>query len=462
MTQEGRPSSGKGPTAPNCADLPAAFPPEPSTLHETGVPSALLFQLLVKTLYIAGELTEASASQRLKMPYGLLKELFRVLCKDKFCEIRGPGDASGIIYRYALTDFGMTRARDYMEVSQYVGPAPVPLSQFEAMMRRQSVLDLRITRAVVEKALSHLVLSPHFCDQLGTAVNTGLPIFLYGESGNGKTVIAEAIGDMLKNVGGAEILIPYALEVDDQIIEVYDPATHATVDVFDGDDSSLGKVDSKPRYDARWVLCKRPAVFVGGELTLQMLDLTFNPISKHYLAPPQVKANGGVFIVDDFGRQQVQPQALLNRWIVPLEKRVDYLTLHTGMKFRVPFDTVVVFCTNIEPRQLVDEAFLRRMRSKIYVGDPTRDAFAEIFRRYCEKMDILFEPGAIEYLYRLYYLRYGISPRGCHPRDIIDQIMSIGKFHEIPVSLDRQLLDRACQNYFLLKAPEPQAPSDAG
>lgn len=434
--------------------LPAGFPPEPSSLEKTGLPSSLVFQLLVKTLYVAGELTEASAGQRLKMPYALVNQLFRVLCKDKFCEVRGPGDASGLLYRYALTDFGMMRARDYMDISQYVGPAPVPLAQFDAMIDRQSVLKLHVSRPILERMLSHLVLPREVCAQLGGAVNSGWPIFLYGESGNGKTVIAEGIGNMLMGAGGGEILVPYAIEIDNQIIEVYDPATHAAVDVFDGEGSSPAEVRSKLRYDTRWVLCKRPTVFVGGELTLQMLDLTFNPISKHYTAPLQVKANGGVFIIDDFGRQHVQPQALLNRWIVPLEKRVDYLALHTGKKFRVPFDTVVVFCTNIEPRQLADEAFLRRMRNKIYVGDPTREAFTEIFRRYCGKRDLVFERGAIEYLYQHYYVKDRFSPRNCHPRDLIEQIVSIAKCQEIPPSLDLALLDRACRTYFLLKGPE--------
>jgi predicted ATPase with chaperone activity len=189
-------------------------------------------------------------------------------------------------------------------------------------------------------------------------------------------------------------------------------------------------------------------------LTLPMLDLSFNPVSKYYAAPPQVKASGGVFIIDDFGRQNVAPQALLNRWIVPLEKRMDYLTLHTGKKFAIPFDTLVIFCTNIEPRQLADEAFLRRMRNKIYVGDPTAESYAEIFRRYCEKRAIPFEPRAVEYLYQQYYAAYKITPRSCHPRDLIEQIVSIAKFYEIPPSLEPWFLDRACQNYLLLRSQD--------
>jgi hypothetical protein len=438
------------------AKLPADFPPVPSSIEETGLQPDLLVQLLVKALYVAGELTEASAAQRLKLPYAMVEELFRILRTEKFCEVKGLSGARGIMYRYTLTDLGRSRARDYMDVSQYVGPAPVPLSQYEVMMHRQSVLNISINRRRLENGVTHLVLPPQIIDKLGEAVNSGWPIFLYGEPGNGKTVIAEAIGDMLGSVAGGEIFIPHAIEVDNQIIQAYDPVTHTAVEIVSGNTSSVIEIEQEADHDARWVLCKRPIVFVGGELTLQMLDLSFNPISKYYEAPPQVKASGGVFIIDDFGRQQVQPQDLLNRWIVPLEKRVDYLTLHTGKKFRVPFDTIVVFATNIEPHKLADEAFLRRIRNKIYVDDPTLEIYSEIFKRYCEKKDIPYESEAIDYLYQEYYLKYRLNLRSCHPRDLIEQIVSIAKFNEIPPSLERQLLDRACQIYFLLKSPEPE------
>lgn len=457
MTREEQAPLVEGQSELPSAQLPEKFPQEPSSLLETGLRLGLLIQLLAKTLYVAGELTEATAAQRLKLPYSLVKELFTVLVKDKVCEIKGSGDASGLIFRYALTEWGLARAQDYMAVSQYIGPAPVTLSQLEAMIHRQSVLNLRIKRSLLEQALGDLVLSPQVCDQLGGAVNSGWPIFLYGESGNGKTVIAETIGEMVRGGGGRDILLPYAIEVDDQIIEVYDPTLHTALDIPKSNDAALSQDGLKSKPDTRWVLCKRPTVFMGGELTLPMLDLSFNPISKYYSAPPQVKASGGVFIIDDFGRQHVQPQALLNRWIVPLEKRVDYLTLHTGKKFSVPFDTLVVFCTNIEPRRLADEAFLRRMRNKIYVGDPTAASYTEIFKRYCKKSGIPFDPGAIEYLYQHYYAKHGLTPRSCHPRDLIEQILSIARFYEITPSLETWFLDRACQNYLLLgpKAPKP-------
>ncbi len=432
--------------------LPTEFPPEPSSIQETGLSKALLTQLVAKALYVAGELTELSAGRRLKLSYSIVKELLTGLLREKFCEIKGPGDGTGVVFRYSLTDLGLARAQDFMEVSHYLGPAPVTLPQFEAIVHRQSALKLNFKRPMLEKALGHLVLTPQVRDQLGGAVNSGATLFLYGESGNGKTVIAEAIGEMLSGEVGGEILFPYAIEVDDQIIEIYDPAVHVAVEISDGNDNSLGQLGLNPKHDMRWVLCKRPTIFTGGELTLPMLDLSFNPVSKYYAAPPQVKASGGVFIIDDFGRQHAPPQALLNRWIVPLEKRVDYLTLHTGKKFRIPFDTLVIFCTNIDPRKLADEAFLRRMRNKIYVGDPTTEDYTEIFRRDCERHGICFDPLAVEFLRERYYAKHDLTPRSCHPRDLIEQIVSIAKFYEVPPSLDQWFLDRACQNYLLLSS----------
>jgi hypothetical protein len=439
------------------ADLPAArpkaeCPTEPCSIEETGLSKALLTRLVVKALYVSGELTEASTGRRLTLPYSIVKEILTDLRKEKFCEIKGPSDATGIVFRHALTDLGLTRAQEYMETSHYVGPAPVPLRQFAEMVQRQSAMKTSFRRPMLEKALQHLVLTPRVCDQLGGAVNSGLPTFLYGESGNGKSVIAEAVGNMLSSEGGGEVLFPHAVEVDEQIIEVYDPAIHTRLAMPGDDEEPLPEIGVRKRHDRRWVLCRRPTVFTGGELTLPMLDLTFNPVSKYYAAPPQVKAGGGVFVIDDFGRQNVPPETLLNRWIVPLEKRMDYLTLHTGKKFAIPFDTLVIFCTNLEPRKLADEAFLRRMRNKIFVGDPTVESYAEIFRRYCEKHGIRFEARAVEYLYQRYYAQYGITARSCHPRDIVEQIVSIAKFYEIPPSLEPWFLDRACENYLLLDA----------
>ena len=433
-------------------------PQAPTSVNDTGLSEELLIQLLVKTLVATGELTEATGGEHLKLPYGVMKELFTILQREKLCEVRGHGEPLGVLYRYTLTDEGRKRAQAYFEISRYVGPAPVPLSQYADMINRQPVGQLQITRSIVEKATEHLVLPGKTIEQIGEAINSGWPIFLYGPPGNGKTVIAEAIGQMLKMVGGGDVFIPHAVEIDGQIIQVFDPISHVTV----GAPVEISKsfIETKVERDARWELCHRPVEFAGGELTMGMLDLSFNPIAKYYKAPPHIKANGGVFLIDDFGRQLVRPRDLLNRWIVPLEKRVDYLTLHSGKVFQIPFDTIVIFATNLEPQKLADEAFLRRIRNKVYITDPTPERFTHIFEEVCRKKDVPYVPEAVEYLFENIYEKYQLNMRSCHPRDLVEQIVSIAKFKDIPPTLDKALLDRACHTYFFVEEKESDPEDD--
>ncbi len=429
----------------------------PTTIAETGVPEELLVQLLVRTLFTQGELTERTAGDIMKLPYGVMKELFTLIQREKYCEVKGHGESLGVLLRYVLTEAGRDRAKGFMDLCRYVGPAPVSLDQYIAMVKSQPVNGLTIDRRTVTAATEHLVLTPGTVDQLGEAVNSGWAVFLYGPPGNGKTVLAEAIGKMLEAVGGGEIYIPYAMEVDGQIIQVYDAITHVKVDV--PQEASRSLIEGKKEYDTRWVLCKRPIEFAGGELTMSTLDLNFNASAKYYKAPPHIKANGGVFLIDDFGRQLVRPRDLLNRWIVPLEKRVDYLTLHTGKVFQLPFDTIVLFATNLEPAKLADEAFLRRIRNKIYIADPTPERFKQIFQEVCMKKGVPYDEGAVDYLLQDVYAKYELNMRSCHPRDLIEQIISIAKFNSVPPNLSKKFIDRACHTYFFVEVADYDQPA---
>jgi energy-coupling factor transporter ATP-binding protein EcfA2 len=324
----------------------------------------------------------------------------------------------------------------------------VPLEVYAAWVREQTIQGIVVTAEGIREGFSHLVYDEDFLDQLGPAINSGLSAFFYGHSGNGKTTIAEAIAGML----GGEVYLPYALEVSGNIVVLFDPVYHKLIDAQgNGDDafgdSPLFKQDSE--HDARYARIKRPVVFVGGELTLEQMDLQYDPDSRIYQAPSHVKANGGVFIIDDFGRQHVRPRDLLNRWMVPLEKRIDFLAFKNGDKFPIPFDCMLLFATNLNPLELVDEAFLRRIRYKILVESPSREQYDEIFRRMCEARDIIFDRSMVDHIFRQFYGRLQIAPRGCHPRDVVDTLCNVAKYKRVTPVLSHSLLDEACRSYFL-------------
>jgi Mg-chelatase subunit ChlI len=276
-------------------------------------------------------------------------------------------------------------------------------------------------------------------------VNSARSVFLHGDAGNGKTSVAEAMAHLI----GGEMYIPYALDVSGQIMVLFDPSHHETVE----EPATRGTwLRAVPKHDPRYVRVKRPVVTAGGELTLDQLDLQYDYNTKMYQAPFQLKAAGGVLIIDDFGRQRVPAHELLNRWIIPLEKRYDYLTLHTGVKFRVPFESLLIFATNLEPEDLVDEAFLRRIQYKLYLPGPDRTAYTEIFRRVCEQRDVPFTTDAVDFVYTEYYEGAGIAPRGCHPRDIVEHVLDVARYEDTPPALSREYLRRACEAYFLVMA----------
>ncbi len=368
--------------APRADGAPTPQAP-PMTLAETGLHPDTLAQLLLKTL-VAGESSGTQLAESLRLPYSVLDSLIQHSRVEKLIEVRGASGAGSAGYRYSLTDLGRERAMQFLDISRYVGPAPVPLAQYNAYVRAAMAAKPWVDRDRLSTGFEHLIVNQAMYDLLGPAVNSGKALFLYGKPGNGKTVIAEGIGRAL----GSDMYVPHALDVDGQTITLYDPVNH-TLSTMPGQSQS---VVAPAVYDRRWVEIRRPVVVVGGELTLEMLDLTFNPISKFYEGPIQMKANGGVFVVDDFGRQRIPPRDLLNRWIVPLESRVDFLTLHTGRKFEIPFNVFIIFATNLKPESLADEAFLRRIPYKIRAKNPTVDEYTRIFEMVCRKRGVAFDP----------------------------------------------------------------------
>ncbi|MEN3337291.1 MAG: hypothetical protein V7647_967 [Acidobacteriota bacterium] len=415
-------------------------PPPPATLEATGLNPDTLSQLLLKSL-IAGEASGTGLADKLRLPYSVLETLVEHARIEKLIEVRGATGTGTAAYRYVLTDLGRDRANQFLDICRYVGAAPVPLAQYNAYVRACMAARPYLDRERLSLGFDHLVVNKGMFDQLGPAVNSGKALFLYGAPGNGKTVVAEGIGRAL----GGEMFIPYAVDVDGQQITMFDPVNHQAITSA----AEHQSVITTAVHDRRWERIRRPVVVVGGELTLEMLDLTFNPISKFYEAPIQMKANGGVFVVDDFGRQRIPPRDLLNRWIVPLESRVDYLTLHTGRKFEVPFNVFIVFATNLKPESLADEAFLRRIPYKILAQNPTVDEYCRIFELNCKRRNLPFDAVMVEYLERTYYKPRGLQMRACHPRDLLDQVVDICRYQNREPVITRELLDAACGSYFL-------------
>lgn len=419
-------------------------PPVPETLQETGLTDAFVTDLLLKTLYAQGARTGDQLSNYIRLPFGILDDITLTLQQRRLIEVRGTEGVGRRGYTFDLTAEGRARAREIVGTNRYIGPAPVELSQYWKWATAQSVRKSPITRDRILDGLRHLVLPEELIDQLGPAVNSGKSMFLYGHAGNGKTALAEAIAAML---GGA-IYTPYALEVEGQVIQLYDPVAH--VEAEGGKKKSTNDfLIAAPEHDPRWVCIRRPVVMVGGELTLDDLELQYDSQTGAFKAPPQVKANGGVFIIDDFGRQRTRPRDLLNRWMVPLDRDVDFLSLPMGHKIPVPFECLLIFATNLDPSDLVEEAFLRRIRYKILVGNPTRDQYAEIFRRCCEARDIEYDEEAVEHIFFEYYGRRGIGPRACHPRDLVNHLCDLGQYLQQEPRLDKELLQMACRSYFL-------------
>src|SRR5919201_369205 len=423
------------PSQPPAPEIP--LPPEPQSLEQTGLTLGFLSDLALKTLYLRGQMTMAEIASSLGLPIqNITERVMEFLKNERLVEIRGGAGLSSANYQFVIVDRGSEKAQEALGRSQYVGKAPVPLSLYIHAVQRQSIANLHVTQDDLVRAFAHMVIPRETLAQLGPAVDSGKSIFLFGPPGNGKTTIGEVLATLMKG----DVVLPYAVEVDQQVIKVYDQVYHrVALDPV---------VAERLRFDHRWIVSKRPVVMTGGELTLETLDLIYDETSKFYEAPFQMKANGGILMVDDFGRQRVSPKDLLNRWIVPLEKRVDYLTLHTGKKIEIPFDMLIIFSTNLDPADLVDEAFLRRIRYKIGIEAPTVAQYEEIFKRMCARKSIEYRAEAMSQILAI-YRKKNIGLSSCHPRDIIEQLIDTSRFLGQQPALTPQLIDMACDSYFV-------------
>jgi predicted ATPase with chaperone activity len=431
------------------AALPEA-PTAPETLQEAGLRLTFVSDLLLRTLYARGTMLGLDLARFVCLPFKVIEEALRFLKDEKCVEVAG-GDLIGrVSYRFTLTELGRRRAQEAVRQCAYVGPAPVPIEDYIEQTYRQAVTGILCSPEPLRSAFAHLVIPDDLFNAIGPAIVSGKSIFIYGPPGNGKTSVARSIGDFMNNAGG-EIYVPHAFLAEEGIVTVYDQAVHQTVETDSGNrledsEATIRRLLNTGAVDPRWVRIRRPVVVTGGELNLDMLDLRFNSATNVYQAPLHIKANGGVFLIDDFGRQLCSPKELLNRWILPLEDRHDYLTLASGKKFEVPFEQLIIFSTNLDPRDLVDDAFLRRIRHKVEILPPKRDVYERIFTNVSKRLGMNACPEAVAYLYQQYYDN-GRSPRASDCRDLLEIVQAICRFRRQPVQLSRDLIAEAASTF---------------
>jgi DNA-binding MarR family transcriptional regulator len=421
-------------------------PPAPESLEETGLPASTLQQLIVKMFYAQGEMLGRELSEKLGLKFSLIEGMIDVLKHQRLLEAKKSLGMGNSTVLFSLTETGRNHARECLETNQYTGPAPVPLYQYTQIVRRQRRADGWLTPEALQHAYRRMVMTQRILAQIGPAVSSGNSFLIYGQPGNGKTFLAEA----LMNVDDSCVYIPHALDCQGTIVQVYDPLYHQSVD----DDEQPSVFATGPQHDRRWIKCRRPFIVTGGELTLEMLDLNYNATSKVYDAPYQLKANNGIYLIDDFGRQRCTPTEILNRWIVPMERRVDYLKFNSGGKITVPFEAFLIFSTNLNPEQLGDEAFLRRIQYKMLLRSPDEGEFTSIFERFCESRTLPLQEGLIARFIDRHYRKAQRAFRRCHPRDVISHAIDLIHFEKLPFELTDDLIDRAFVSCFLEETGE--------
>jgi len=423
-------------------------PQPPRAINDTGLNISFLFDLILRTVYNAGRVTGSDLAGMLRLPFAALAPVLPAMRKQNLIDIAGQkGGAGDAGYEYEVKPpKGMAAVEEAMNKCSYIGPAPVPFDDYVESVAAQTVRNFVCTRRTIEAAFKDMIITPSVFNDIGPAINSAASIFLFGPPGNGKTSIAERITRLM----GDDIYIPHAIEANGQIIKLFDPIVHQQIVEDAGEVTGAeGIMRRGTNHDERYVKIRRPTIVVGGELSLPMLDLKYNETGKFYEAPMQMKANGGIFMIDDFGRQQMRPQDLLNRWIVPLEKKYDYLTTVTGTKVEVPFDQLLIFSTNLDPMQLADEAFLRRIKFKIEIGNPTEDQWRLIWQLVARNRQVEYDELGVDYVLETWMKPYKRPFRMCQPRDILDQMMSIAKYNMERVTFSPDLIDAACSTYFV-------------
>jgi predicted ATPase with chaperone activity len=425
----------------------AYVPRIPSRWEDLGLELPFIFDLTLRTIYTRGHITGAELAQSMAVPFAVVNPVFQAMRKQSLVDIvaqRGNSGDAGFVYAIKPPK-GEDALRDALDKTTYIGPAPVPFADYVESVMAQTVKRLVVTRRSIRRAFEDLIITDESFNEIGPAINSAQSIFFFGYPGNGKTSVAERITRLM----GDAIYVPHAVEANGQIIKVYDPIQHNAVHEDDDQPVTETVLRRGTQYDQRFIRVKRPTIVVGGELTLPMLDLKYNEVGKYYEAPLQMKANGGIFMIDDFGRQQVRAMDLLNRWIVPLEKKYDYLNTVNGTKIEVPFDQLLIFSTNLDPHQLADEAFLRRIKFKIEIRDPDEAQYRRIWELVCKSKRVEFDVRGIDYLITKWYRPTNRPFRMCQPRDILDQMMSIAKYNMERVNFSPDLIDAACATYFI-------------